>query len=94
MAVFVLDEIQHANEEVRRLKEENDALHAECDRLTSMLGPQASTPNGPESCEWLYCEEEDAWDTGCGNKFQVFEGAPRENGMVYCPYCGKRIEEV
>lgn len=80
-------------EDVERLEAENDALHAECDRLTAMLVAQASTPNGPESCEWLYCEEEDAWDTGCGHKFQIIEGSPKDNGLIYCPYCGKPIKE-
>lgn len=34
------------------------------------------------------------WETDCGNAFQVVDGTPKDNGMNYCPYCGKRLVEV
>jgi len=32
------------------------------------------------------------WDTGCGEMFEFLTGGPDDVGMVYCPYCGKKIE--
>ena len=38
--------------------------------------------------------ETEYWDTGCGKESFVLEGGLKENGMNYCPYCGKLIQEV
>lgn len=46
-----------------------------------------------ETCKWT--EDEDGlWNTECGGTFEITEGTPRENEMVFCPYCGKSIEEI
>jgi hypothetical protein len=45
------------------------------------------------SCEWA----EDiwgAWLTDCGNTFEVNEGLPSENSMIYCCFCGQPILET
>lgn len=39
-------------------------------------------------CVWTHDGREDAWDTGCGQKFQFNDGGPRENGFRFCCYCG------
>ena len=45
-----------------------------------------------KSCLWI--EDNDGnWDTSCGEYFTLNEGTPKENGMKYCCYCGKRLEE-
>ncbi len=31
-------------------------------------------------------------DTGCGGIWCLDEGTPPDNGMKFCPYCGKAIE--
>jgi rRNA maturation endonuclease Nob1 len=46
-----------------------------------------------KQCTWLHDEWEDAWDTACGEKFQLTEGTPSENGMKYCCYCGGELKE-
>ncbi len=44
-------------------------------------------------CRWT--EDHDGnWETGCEEMFLVNEGAPKENGMVFCCYCGKALKEV
>lgn len=45
-----------------------------------------------DNCIWA--QEYDGWseyywDTSCGETFYFPEGTPSENGMKFCPYCGK-----
>jgi len=35
--------------------------------------------------------DDNGYETGCGNAFQVLVGTPAENEMLYCPFCGKKI---
>ena len=46
-----------------------------------------------ETCLWEYQDLENYYHTSCGDDFMVSEGTPRENGMKYCTYCGKKIKE-
>lgn len=46
-----------------------------------------------KQCTWVHDEWEDSWDTACGEKFQLTEGTPRDNGMKYCCYCGGELKE-
>lgn len=46
---------------------------------------------GLERCLWEYQEDEDCWDTECGNKFTLIDGTPIENDFHFCPYCGKEL---
>lgn len=41
-------------------------------------------------CAWKYCEEyaSDYWETDCG------EAHILANNMRFCPYCGRRIEQL
>jgi hypothetical protein len=45
------------------------------------------------TCEW-HQRLDDNWQTSCGNTFVIYEGAPTENGMKYCPYCGASLQEI
>jgi len=49
--------------------------------------------NPPPVCTWEQDLYHDAWKTECGGLFQVMNGTPRENGMLFCPYCGRAIDE-
>jgi len=41
-------------------------------------------------CKWE--EEYDGpWHTECGESFDLNEGTPKDNGMKYCCYCGKKL---
>lgn len=44
-------------------------------------------------CIWNQ-DREGTWETACDNRFMVNEGLPSENGMQYCCYCGRRVQEV
>jgi len=45
------------------------------------------------TCSWnLISEDEDIWETGCGNAWYLTEGNVEENGMKYCPFCGGKLE--
>lgn len=45
-------------------------------------------------CIWAQDGEgEQSWDTGCRKRFNLNEGTPRENKMLFCCYCGKPIEQ-
>jgi hypothetical protein len=44
------------------------------------------------TCTW--CEDEDGnWDTACGGKHIINAGAPAENNMCWCCYCGRTLAE-
>jgi hypothetical protein len=45
-----------------------------------------------EGCAWQE-DEVGVWDTACGERFEVMEGTPHENGMAFCPYCGNPLEQ-
>ena len=45
-----------------------------------------------KACNWW--EEDGAWTTGCAKRFVLEAGAPEENSMSYCCYCGGILKEV
>ena len=50
-------------------------------------------PSRSERCKWTE-DDEGTWETSCGEAFEFFYCGPVENGMRYCPYCGKPLEVV
>jgi hypothetical protein len=38
--------------------------------------------------------ESDTYGTSCGRYYCIIEGAPDENDMKYCCYCGGKLEQV
>jgi hypothetical protein len=46
-------------------------------------------------CTWLE-EEQDCsiWTTSCDQVWTFFDDGPEENGVKFCPYCGKAVEAV
>ncbi|MCJ7482631.1 MAG: hypothetical protein MUO31_06670 [Thermodesulfovibrionales bacterium] len=47
-----------------------------------------------EKCTWKFNENAFYWETACGNANQFMDEGPKENHYIYCPYCGKKIEET
>lgn len=44
------------------------------------------------ACVWTPDEDYgDVYDGSCGVKWEFMEGGPAENGVKYCPNCGRRI---
>ena len=48
----------------------------------------------PDPCEWLQDEWDNSYDTSCGNKYEIIDGTPEDNGMNYCTYCGGKLEAI
>jgi Mg2+/Co2+ transporter CorC len=48
-----------------------------------------SSPATGSTCEWI--DQEDYWQTQCGDDFVFTVGGPLENNFKYCPYCGDEI---
>lgn len=44
------------------------------------------------ACLWV--EDEEYWETACGNKFILISDTPAGNGMKFCPYCGKYLYQM
>lgn len=50
-----------------------------------------NSPVIPDSCTW-HCEEDiNNWHSDCGYQFQFMEEGPEENGVKFCPKCGKNV---
>lgn len=48
-----------------------------------------------KSCEWIQTDfDSNTWDSDCGNSFDLNDGSPSDNGMKFCPYCGRPLTEV
>jgi len=48
----------------------------------------------PENaCKWTE-DSNGNWDTDCGATFMFNEAGPKGNGLHFCGYCGKPLEEV
>jgi len=45
-------------------------------------------------CKWEQDGEWNLWDTDCGETFCLEAETPKENKMVYCCFCGRKIKEV
>lgn len=52
---------------------------------------EARPIQGEVSCTWTLDPDGELWDTGCGQAFCLSDGTPKENDMIYCPFCGNRI---
>jgi hypothetical protein len=58
-------------------------------RVLRLLAPPEKT------CKWSPNRDlwgTDYWDTSC-NYTREMAGTPANNQMVYCPFCGRKIEE-
>jgi len=46
-------------------------------------------------CQWRDPGEDDSeWQTGCGKGWTFIDDGPVENGVKFCPYCGKPLALV
>ena len=78
--------VHFAEEPTRReLRQWRDAIQRGIEP-NSLLAKPAT-----KACTWT--EDVDGnWDTGCQQIHVIISGTPQENGYVYCPYCGGKIE--
>lgn len=49
-----------------------------------------------EGCVWRLKNEFEweYWATTCDHEFILNDGTPKDNEMVYCPFCGKKLVVV
>jgi hypothetical protein len=45
-----------------------------------------------EICRWREDVDAELWTTDCGNTFCFIDAGPKENGMTFCCYCGKKLK--
>ena len=78
--------LREAREKLRGLYEERDALRQRLSEAEDVL----------DDCQWKesYDPDTTAYTTECGGWFNVEAGTPAENGMKFCPYCGKHLVEI
>ena len=57
--------------------------------IKSVEKSRTSTNNRRDACRWKYVED-GYYHTACGEDWIFPEGSPVENGLVFCPVCGKR----
>ena len=50
--------------------------------------PESKAPN----CAWVP-DEDGTYYTDCGAAFTIIDGKPSDNGMKFCCYCGKPIDQ-
>ena len=43
---------------------------------------------------WYQDDDDGAYETACDGRFQINEGTPEDNGMVYYPFCGRKLIEL
>jgi hypothetical protein len=39
-------------------------------------------------------DDDDSYETSCGKSFVLLDGTLKENEIIFCCYCGKKIEET
>lgn len=59
-------------------------------------GEQQSAPQNipeiiPDSCTWTFSNYDDHWSGTCGVEWIFPDGGPEENGVKFCPKCGKSV---
>ena len=47
--------------------------------------------NNKKTCKWKYNDDDDFYNTSCGEAWVFPEGRPQENGLKFCPVCGKKV---
>lgn len=45
----------------------------------------------PDSCTWTFSNYDDHWTGTCGAEWVFNDGGPEENGVKFCPKCGKSV---
>lgn len=53
-------------------------------------GAPSPVEGAADECVWTAIED-GPYETSCGHLWEFNAGGPEENGMGYCPYCGKTL---
>lgn len=88
--------VRELQELVGDLQEENTSLDRELEYAQQVTIPYLEQERNElqesEPCVWT---ENDSgwWETTCQHAFSLTDGSPAENGMNFCPYCGRQLKE-
>lgn len=44
-------------------------------------------------CTWSEDYIDDYWYSDCNNQYVFTDGGPKDNGFIYCPYCGRKLRQ-
>lgn len=47
-------------------------------------------PEPERTCEW-HQDENGLYHTSCGEIYETIAGTREENGIMFCPYCGREV---
>jgi hypothetical protein len=77
-----------------RSNKELDRLAAELSSKIEKL--KAFSDRISKGCTWELPISGDSliWRSECGESFVFEDGSPKENGFMFCPYCGHEISEI
>ena len=66
---------------------------APCLGCTAIKTIRTALENAPElvTCLWVHDETSEIFETSCAHSFHFVAGEIKENGFVFCPYCGNKI---
>lgn len=65
-----------------------------CDSAIAAAEAQQSKQE-PEYCDWSLDDREyNTWGGSCGIYWSLIEDSPTDNGMKFCPKCGKPLREL
>ena len=84
------DKIEELEQQITELKESQK--QKQIIKLCERLDKAEQQING--TCKWKYDENYNMYETDCENAFIFIEGRKSDNGFLFCPYCGNKIEEV
>ena len=82
-----VDKLEHQITELKESQKQKQII-----KLCERLDKAEQQING--TCKWKYDENYNMYETDCENAFIFLEGRKSDNGFLFCPYCGKKIEEL
>jgi hypothetical protein len=62
-------------------------------KRTGAPAAAAASPEVAAVCAWAETHERGTWAAKCGKLFILNTGAPIANGMLFCCFCGRKVQE-
>lgn len=59
-------------------------------RESAMRMADLIEPEPERTCEW-HQDENGLYHTSCGEIYETIAGTREENGIMFCPYCGREV---
>jgi hypothetical protein len=63
--------------------------------ILSLKRPPSTGPTDMERfCLWTFDSSTGSYGTSCEKKYQFSRGGIKENGINFCPFCGRKIPDA